>query len=339
MKKNRLKKVIFILLLCLQPAFLVHAAEGGSGVYAPGFISPQSGFMPEPGTYFNYNLYAYDGDARANLSASRRVNVPGTNLVLPIQVNGSIEPDLDITGHLFTFTHVFQNKLLGANPGLGLTLTYINADLDISANGTISLTGPLGRNTLSIPSNGKASPDDKGIGDSVLTGLLGWHDSRMHYIAMLNIYVPTGEYDVNKPVNVGKNHWAIEPMGAFTYLNEKNGRELSFNTGITFNFENSDTDYKTGSELHYDIAAIQHLSEKFYLGLVGYGYHQLSGDSGSGAINDFKGRVYGWGPIIGGILPIGEKHKLYINARYYYELEAMNRLEGNTLFITGAVNF
>lgn len=338
MNKIVSSKIASLVMLILLPIGLLQAAEGGSGVYAPGFTSPQAGMLPAPGSYFNYNLYLYDGDASANLSASRQVSLSGTDFTLPAQVTGSVQADVDLIAHLLTFTHLFCNKILGATPGLGVTLTYLKADLDISGSGVASLTGPRG-NAFSIPLNGKASAEDKGIGDTVLTGLLGWHDGRIHYAAMLNVYVPTGEYDVNKVVNVGKHHWAVEPMAAMTYLNEKNGRELSVNAGMTCNQENSETNYKTGHELHYDIVAIQHFSEKFYIGLVGYGYHQLSGDSGSGAISDFKGRVYGWGPIIGGMLPFDEKHKLYVNARYYTELEAMNRLEGNTFFLTAAVNF
>jgi hypothetical protein len=44
----------FVPCLCaltvLFPAGATHAVEGGSGVYAPGLVSPQAGMMPEPGT-------------------------------------------------------------------------------------------------------------------------------------------------------------------------------------------------------------------------------------------------------------------------------------------------
>ena len=294
--------------------------------------------MPEPGTYFGYNFYSYKGDGTANVSATRQISIPGTGLKLPAQATGSAKIDVDSYAHLFLLTHVFTEKVLGGQPGLVVALPYINADLDVSGSGVVSLTGPLG-NTFSIPISGHRSASDSGVGDMEATGLLGWHYGRMHYTAMLNAYAPTGGYDKNQAVNVGKNHWAIEPMGAVTYLNEKTGLEISGAAGITFNQKNSDTDYKSGNEFHLDLAVIQHLSGKFYLGLVGYAYRQLTGDGGSGASSDFKGRVYGWGPVIGGVIPLGQKQQLFINARYYRESGAENRLEGNTFFLTGVVKF
>lgn len=316
----------------------VQAAEGGSGVYALGFISPQAGLMPEPGTYFGYNFYSYRGDSTTNVSVAGQVPVPGTGLKLPAQLTGSVKADVDSYAHLFQFTHVFEQKALGGQIGVGLTLPYVNADLDVSGNGVLTLTGPRG-NTFAIPLSGRASASESGVGDLTLTGLLGWHQERMHYMAYLNVYAPTGSYDKNVAVNVGRNHWAIEPMAGVTYMNEKTGLELSGAAGITFNQRNSDTDYKSGDEFHLDLAAIQHFSEKFYLGLAGYTYRQLSADSGGGATSDYKGRVNGLGPIIGGVIPLGQKQAMFVNARYYYESSASNRLEGGTLFLTGAIKF
>lgn len=294
--------------------------------------------MPEPGTYFGYNFYSYKGDATANVSVAGQVSIPGTDLKLPAQATGSAKIDVDLYAHLFTLTHVFTEKVLGGQAGLGVALPYINADLDVSGSGVASLIGP-GGNTFSIPISGQRNASDSGVGDTTVTGMLGWHDGRLHYMALLNAYVPTGGYDKNRAVNVGKNHWAIEPMGAVTYLNDKTGLEISAAAGITFNQKNSDTDYRSGDELHLDFTLIQHFSEKFYLGLAGYAYRQLTADGGSGASSDFKGRIYGWGPVIGGVIPLGQKQNLFVSARYYRESGAENRLEGNTYFLTGVVKF
>ncbi|UCD36012.1 MAG: transporter, partial [Nitrospiraceae bacterium] len=279
------------------------------------------------------------GDAEADVSASGEVPVPGTGLTLPAQLTGSVEIDVESYVHIFALTHVFEKKVLGGNAGLAVMVPYVNADLDVSGDGVLTLTGPGGMISFDIPVSGESDTSDNGIGDMSFTGLLGWHRERLHYLAILNVYAPTGEYDEDQALNVGKNHWAIEPMGAVTYLNEKTGLELSGAAGITFNMENKDTEYTSGEEFHLDLAAIQHFSEYFYLGLVGYVYHQLSGDSGDGASDDFKGRVYAWGPVIGGAIPLGEKRNLFVNARYYDEFDAKNRLEGNAFYLTGVVNF
>ena len=76
--------------------------------------------------------------------------------------------------------------------------------------------------------------------------------------------------------------------------------------GFTYNFKNPDTDYQNGVDAHLDWAASQFLSEQWQVGLVGYFYQQVSGDSGAGAVlGDFKSRVYAIGPQVGYFFPVG----------------------------------
>jgi hypothetical protein len=314
------------------------AVEGGSGVYALGYISPQAGLMPESGTYLSYNYFGYQGKSTSAVSADRQVALPGTHLKLPVQLNGSMKTEVNSYSSLFSLTHVFAEKLLGGQAGFAVLLPYAKADLDLSGSGVLSLTSPFGHvHRLNL--SGNDSQSSSGVGDTTLSGLLGWHDGRWHSMAMLNLYVPTGAYDRQRPVNIGRNHWAVEPMVALTYLNEASGLEVSGATGVTFNQKNPDTDYKSGTELHLDLSAIQHFSEQFYIGLTGYAYQQLTGDSGSGASDANKGQVYGLGPIVGGAIPVGQKQKLFVNGRYYRESGVESRLKGSTVFLTATVKF
>lgn len=337
MKPNRVL-ICFCALALLFPAVAAHAVEGGSGVYAPGLVGPQAGIMPEPGTYVGYNFYYYKGDSTTDVSASGKVPVPGTGFELPAQLTGSVKTEVESFAHIATLTYVFDATILGGRPGVSVWLPYVDADLTLEGSGVLSLTGPLG-GTYDIPLGGSADASETGIGDTTFIGLLGWQTGFLHYMTMLNVYAPTGEYDRNRLVNAGRNHWAIDPMLAVTYLNEDIGLELSGAAGITFNFENTDTDYESGDEFHLDLALIQHLSDTFHLGLVGYAYQQLNGDSGSGAPEDFKGRVYAWGPEVGGTVPLGTKSNLFLKARYYDEFDAKNRLEGDMWLFTATVNF
>ncbi len=320
------------------PVVPAHAVEGGSGVYALGLTGPQAGIMPDPGTYFSYNLYYYTGDATSTVSISGTVPIPGTGFELPAQLNGSIKSEVDSFAHILSITHVFKQELLGGQLGLSIWAPYVDTDLTLTGNGVLTLTGPFG-GTFDVPLSGSAEQSENGFGDTTFIGMMGWHRGFMHYMAMFNVYAPTGEYDKNQLVNPGRNHWAIEPMGAFTYLNENIGLELSAAAGITFNFENSDTDYQSGDEFHLELAVIQHLSSKFHLGLVGYLYDQLNGDSGSGAPDDYKGQVYAWGPVIGATIPLWQKHNLFLKGRYYNEFDAENRMEGEVYLFTASVNF
>ena len=74
------------------------------------------------------------------------------------------------------------------------------------------------------------------------------------------------------------------------------------------------------------------------IGLVGYVYQQLTGDSGAGAgSGDFKSRVFGVGPQIGYIFPVGDMQG-YLNLKGYKEFAAENRPEGWNVWLTFAIS-
>jgi hypothetical protein len=113
--------------------------------------------------------------------------------------------------------------------------------------------------------------------------------------------------------NLGTNHWSVDAGGGYTYLDAKKGHEFSIVAGFTYNFENPDTDYKNGIDSHVDWAASQFLNEPLHVGVVGYYYYQLTGDSGAGAkLGSFESRVGGIGPQVGYFFPVG-KEKGYVN--------------------------
>lgn len=307
------------------PPAVAHASEGGSSEYALGYIAPQAGYLPDPGGYLAYNFYYYNGDA--SVSAGRQI-LGGHG---SIDVNASFETT--VPAHLFSLSYVFDHSLLGGNAGVGLLVPYLPIDLDVTASGSINLPENV------IPLSGSRQFESSGIGDIIFTPMLGWHQTPLHYMALVNVYIPTGKYDANEVVNPGHNHWAVEPMFNATYLHEQYGIEVSEALGFTFNTKNSDTQYTTGIESHLDLAVIEHLSQYVYLGAVGYGYYQLTGDSGSGAVlGNFKGRVFAAGPVLGGMIPLWTQH-LFLNARYYKEFGAENRLEGSAVYATAAVDF
>lgn len=337
-------------------SFTTHAAEGGLGVYLLGIAGPQAGYLPDPGNYVRYDNYSYEAwvSSGRGLVANRSVvldhPVPGGGrLSLTADANAYLQAkaDVAISADIFTALHVFDAELAGGRPALALIIPYVNADMDLAAsvdaNATVTLTTPRGRDfTLvdNVSRRGGAAFGTDNMGDAILGGLVGWHEGRYHYTTGVNVYMPTGEYHEDDPLNAGRNYWAIEPNAAFTYLNEQNGRELSAALGWTFNDENPATDYDTGDELHLEWAAIQHLSQHFYVGIAGYAYQQTSGDSGSGAmLGAFKGQALAAGPVIGATIPLGKGHDLMLNARYYDELDTENRLRGDALFMTAIVNF
>lgn len=80
------------------------------------------------------------------------------------------------------------------------------------------------------------------------------------------------------------------------------------------------------------------VSKQVQIGVVGYAYQQLTGDLGSGAtLGSFKSRVFGIGPQIGFIFPVGEMGG-YLNIKGYKEFDAENCPEGWNLWVTFALS-
>jgi len=89
-----------------------------------------------------------------------------------------------------------------------------------------------------------------------------------------------------------------------------------------------------GVDSHLDWAVSQFLSANWQVGLAGYVYNQLSGDSGSGnQLGSFKSRVAAVGPELGYSFDYNNQ-SAYFNLRAYYEFWAKNRVEGIALFGT-----
>ena len=176
-----------------------------------------------------------------------------------------------------------------------------------------------------------------GVGDLYPTASLKWNRGVHNFMVYTMAGVPVGAYDKNRLANLGIGHWSLDGGGGYTYLDQKSGREFSAVLGFTKNFENHDTNYQSGVDGHLDWAASQFLSEQVHVGLVGYVYKQLTGDSGSGAqLGDFKSRVAAVGPQAGYFFKVGDR-QWYVNLKGYFEFDAKNRPEGWNVWLTLAI--
>src|SRR5947208_2408710 len=114
----------------------------------------------------------------------------------------------------------------------------------------------------------------------------------------------------------------------YTYLNPTTGIEFSGVAGFTYNFKNPTTQYQSGIDFHFDWGASHFLSKQLFVGMVGYAYQQVTDDIGAAPfLNGFKSRVFGFGPQLGYLLPIGDKQG-YLNFKGYREFASENRPEG-----------
>jgi hypothetical protein len=284
----------------------VYAAEGGASFYLLGSRGPMAGFTPPPGVFLQNDMYLYSGNANIDLDL-------GGNLV------GDVDADIFI--NLSTGLWVSPWQAMGGN--LAFTATLLIGGPDIQGS-----LGPLSVSDSIIT-----------LVDPVLGSFIGWHSGNFHWQTGVSVNLPLGDYREGEIANMSLNHWSTDLYVSATWLNPATGLELSGATGITFNGENHATDYKNGTEFHFEGAIDQHFSEAFDVGIVGYYYDQLSADTGSGVpaiLDGFEGRVAAIGGTAGFNFKVGEV-PVSTRLKYFHELDVENRLKGDSIFLTVAL--
>ena len=291
------------------------AAENAAGVYPLGSHTPLSGALPPPGVYFANDLYYYSGDAD-----------PSHTLPFNAKLIANVHADVWI--EVPTILWSTTSLLAGGNLVFSASLPIGGPSIDAG----VGVTPPVPP-IVFINAHDSVST----FGDPYLTASIGWHSETWHWTAGLGVNVPIGDYQAGEIANVAFHRWAVDLYGGVTSLDMKTGREFSALGGFTFNGENPDTDYKTGTEFHLDFGALQHFPNGFALGLVGYYYQQLSGDSGSGAVlGDFEGRVVALGGTVEYTFKAGDT-QVTTRLKVFDEFAVENRLEGTAAYFTVAL--
>ncbi|MEE8294465.1 MAG: transporter [Sphingomonadales bacterium] len=301
-----LTKGFFIFLLFgLMSPLDAEASEGADSSYFPGAYGDFAvAIAPEPGfTLVNYTLF-YDG----------QVN----QAILQGQVNLNLDTFavIDMVGSLYTF----KKPVLGARFAMGAFVPFGYAHLKTT------IATQMG--------NFFAKDTSFNIGDTILIpASFYWHQGKVHIKFYEMIFAPTGKYDVNDVVNIGRNYWSFDTVLAITWMDPAKGLEISVVTGVMANAQNKSTKYKTGTELHIDFMVNRFLSATFAIGLKGYYYTQISGDSGTGAIlGSFKGSSVGIGPSLMWVPKFG-KGKLTVMASWIHDLSATRRFKSDYAII------
>lgn len=301
------------LLFVAAAASTARADESGLSFWLPGLQGSFAAVPTEPGWSFA-TLYIHpSADAGANARFPR---------------GGQIDVGIDGRGDLFAFgpTYTFEQPLLGGQASLGLLAIAGRNFASVDA----TLTGPGGGSI-----SGNRSEAITGFGDLFPQFSLKWNEGVNNYMTYFTGDIPVGSYDPDRLANLGLGHAAVDGGVGYTYLNPATGREFSIVGGLTYNFENPDTNYKNGIDSHIDWAASQFLNEHVHVGVVGYAFQQLTGDSGEGAtLGDFKSRVFGVGPQIGYKFQASDTTDGYVNLKGYYEFGAKNRAEGWNMWLT-----
>lgn len=314
MTKDRLlSAVALVFVLAVFAAFrMTHAAEGAFSHYLPGangdiFLA----VPPEPG-FLVANTFWYQ-----------------TGNVGEAVLEGRVDLNLDIGNflNLTALTYTFGQPILGGRYTAGVLIPFGNVDLDAT------IRGPLGGR---FPTS-ESSFDLSDI--ALIPFQMNWASGPWSFKLSEVIVAPTGGYSKSELVNLGRNYWSFDTIAAVTWFDPQKGTEVSIQPGLMLNTENSDTDYRTGTEFHLDFTLSQFVSPSFALGIRGYYYQQITGDSGSGALlGDYKSGSFGAGPGFVWIPKFGDG-QLTILGKWIHDFSAENRFESEYYTLTGSWKF
>ena len=302
-------------LLCLSAA--ASAEEGGAGHHFPGSISSFIDGVPhEEQLVTRLDTFYYDGGFRSGV---------------PVPIGGLSA--LNVDGEITTvaFTSVWRPPFELGGPwsyAAGITVPLV----DLKIAGDLNIQPDEAGPTL------RRSDTTTGLGDIVLYPfMLNYkHSDALNYNFRVNLYAPTGDYEAGKLANAGRNYWSLAPIIGAVYFSPENGREFTAYLGATFNEENGATDYESGTQAFIEATAAQHLpcfGAVCGIGLAGYWYEQLNGDSGEGArFGDFEARVKGIGPTVSYIREFGDT-QLAAELKWISEFDVERRAEGDLIYL------
>jgi hypothetical protein len=241
---------------------------------------------------------------------------------------GSVVVGLDAKANVLVqgISYTFATPVLGAQATVAVLAAPGNVDVGINAR----LTGPAG-NAIS----GGVSDNRTTVSDVFYQGSLKWSQGVHNEMVYVSGNIPSGTYDPNRLANLSFGFTAVDFGAGYTYLDPKSGHEFSVVGGLTYSGTNNALQYQNGIDFHLDWGASQFISKTVHVGLAGYYFQQITGDTGAGAtLGDFKGRVAGIGPQIGFILPLSKDYQGYLNLKAYKDFAAQNRPEGYTAWVT-----
>jgi len=289
-----------------------HADEYGFSTYGLGGSAFGAGQTPPPGTYITYITGFYEGKVNTDITFGNVTVNAGAHVdFFQMALNGLYVPD---------------RMVLGGRPGFSVTIPVGHVDLDAS------VTGPLG-NTFSDETSGW------GLGDITTRAQLGWQDGDFAHLAYAQVVAPSGRYAVGFVPIIGLNRPGIDIGWSFTWTEKTSKLQFNGTTGVTFNFENNATDYVSGTDFHAEWAIGREICQGLMIGVAGYNFRQMTGDTGSGArLGPLKGEVDAIGPALTYTTLIG-KTPLVLSARHYREYNVERRWEGSNTIFSGTVRF
>jgi len=237
-----------------------------------------------------------------------------------------------------------------ANPDLTMSITgagasYVSDFKIFGANYGATVLIAFAANT--IQGNSVNATNSLALTDTYIQPVqLGWHNKRADFVFSYQMYLPTGKFTAGASDNSGLGMFMNEfSAGTTLFFNDKKTIHFSALASYEINGKKKDTDIKTG-----DILSIEGgLGKTFYMlnaaktaptgilnaGLIYYLQYKMTSDKIPVPI---IGIVEGDKDHIGGI---GAEINYYhigcstsAGFRWIGEVDAVNRFQGNTFFLT-----
>jgi hypothetical protein len=314
----------------LSTSSVARADESGTSFWLPGTYGSLAAVPGTPGWAVASVYYHTSVSAGADVAAAREVQIGRFNPSVTVNLNANLHATADLA--IIVPSYTFATPVLGGQ--LAVQMGTITGTTSANVNGTVSASLP----PFTLLRTDNVSDTSAGFGDLYPLASLKWNMGVNNFMTYITGDIPVGNYSSASLANLGLGHGAIDAGGGYTYLNPATGHEFSAVAGFTYNFINPVTQYQSGVDFHLDWGASQFLSKQFFVGLVGYAYDQVSGDSGSGdKVGSFESRVFSIGPQLGYIFPIAGKQG-FLGLKSYFEFGAQNRPEGWNTWLTFAIS-
>ncbi len=306
------------------------ADESGTSFWLPGTVGSLAAVPGTPGWAVASVYYHTSVSAGADVAAAREIQIGRFNPALNVNLNANLHASADLA--IIVPSYVFATPVFGGQ--LAVQMGTIVGSTSANVNGTLTASLP----PFSLLRTDSISDTVTGFGDLYPQASLKWNYGVNNFMTYITGDIPVGNYSSTSLANLGLGHGAIDAGGGYTYFNPATGHEFSAVAGFTYNFINPTTQYQSGVDFHLDWGASQFLSKQFFIGLVGYAYDQVTGDSGSGdKLGAFESRVFSVGPQLGYIFPVAGKQG-FLGVKSYFEFGAKNRPEGWNTWLTFAIS-
>ena len=317
-RRRRLLRAVLAFASLGALALTSHPAKadaGGVGFWLPGGMGSLSAVPGQAGWSFTTVYVHLDANAGGGKELQNNASI----------VTG-LHARADALGFLPAYT--FETPVLGGQLTVGAAGVPGNVGLNIGE----TLTGPRG-NQIS----GNARDERTTFADVYYLATLKWNQGVNNFMWYVLGNIPSGTYDPTRLANLSPGYTAVDSGVGYTYLNPHTGHELTAVVGLTYNGMNDALQYRNGIDLHFDWAVSQFVSKSVHVGIAGYVYQQVTGDSGAGAkLGDFKGRVSAIGPMLTYSFTV-DKTPISTSVSWMQEFNARNRLEGDAAMLNVVV--